>query len=198
MLKKSIFYIVGMFIACTGVGLVIKTDVGAGPWDAFYAGSADKLHLSIGTCMIIGQIILLFINSLLLKKRPAFESVITFVLWGIILDICYEIFLRNVDLVNYSLLSRWAFFLFAVILIGVGIGVYLVSSFPAMPYDGTMLALVERFGINMNIARTILEGIGLVIAYLVGGPVGLGSLIFVLLLGMFIQACHTYAKKVLI
>lgn len=195
MVKKSIFYVIGMFTACMGVGLVIKSNIGAGPWDAFYMKASEKAGLSIGTCVIIGQIIFLLINSFLLKKRPAFESIITIVLWGGILDFCVGILLENVYLTDLSLLPRWLFFLAGVILIGVGIGVYLISKFPTMPYDGTMLALVKRFGLNINFSRTILEGIGLLAAYLLGGPVGLGSVIFVFFLGTFIQICNRGAEK---
>ncbi|PKG21603.1 YczE/YyaS/YitT family protein [Niallia nealsonii] len=198
MIKKSIFYIVGMFIACMGVGLVLKSNIGAGPWDAFYMGASEKIGLSIGICVIIGQMVFLLMNSLLLKNRPAFESVITIVLWGFILDFCLGILLKNVYLADLSLLSKWLFFLTGVMLIGVGIGVYLISRFPAMPYDGMMMALVKRFGLKINVSRTILEGIGLLAAYLLGGPVGMGSIIFVLFLGTFIQICNRGAEKVLL
>ncbi len=198
MLKRIIFYVAGMIIACTGVGLVIKSNIGAGPWDAFYAGTSEKIGLSIGTCVIIGQVVFLLINSLLLKKRPAFESAITIVLWGLILDFCMEFLLKHVYLTNLSLLSRWLFFLAGVIFIGIGIGVYLTSRFPSMPYDGTMLAIVERFRLNMNFSRTILEGAGLLAAYFIGGPVGLGSVVFVFFLGSFIQICNRGAEKLLL
>lgn len=198
MIKRSIFYVAGMIIACTGVGLVIKSNIGAGPWDAFYAGTSEKIGLSIGTCVIIGQIVFLLINSLLLKKRPVFESAITIVLWGLILDFCMEFLLKNVYLANLSLLSRWLFFLAGVVFIGIGIGAYLTSRFPSMPYDGTMLAIVERFRLNMNFSRTILEGAGLLAAYFIGGPVGLGSVVFVFFLGAFIQICNRGAEKLLL
>ncbi|GAA3327871.1 hypothetical protein GCM10020331_069560 [Ectobacillus funiculus] len=64
-----------------------------------------------------------------------------------------------------------------------------------MPYDGTMLAIVERFRLNMNFSRTILEGAGLLAAYFIGGPVGLGSVVFVFFLGAFIQICSRGAEK---
>lgn len=197
-LKKGIYYIVGMFIACIGVSLVLKSNIGAGPWDAFYMVASERIGLSIGVCVIIGQIAFLMTNSLLLKNRPAFESVITIVLWGFLLDMCLGILFKNVYLADLSLLSKWLFFLTGVMLIGIGVGIYLISRFPTMPYDGTMMALVNRFGLKINVSRTILEGIGLLAAYLLGGPVGIGSIIFVLFLGSFIQICNRSAEKVLL
>lgn len=197
MIKKIMCYLIGMFVACTGVGLVLQSNIGAGPWDAVYAGVAAKTGLTIGISVIIGQIIFLLINSALLKKRPAFESAITFILWGFVLDFCTGVLLKNADIMNMTLISRWAFFLVGVIFIGMGIGLILVSKFPTMPYDGTMMAVVEKFGLKINVARTILEGIGVVLGFVLGGPVGIGSIVFVFFLGGLIQYCKALFEKLL-
>ncbi|MCP8969520.1 YczE/YyaS/YitT family protein [Ectobacillus ponti] len=198
MLQKVIYYALGMFIACTGVSIVIRSNIGAGPWDAFYIEAAEKAGLSLGTCVIVGQILFMLLNSALLKKRPVFESAITILLWGFILDLCNKGLLKHAVFAGLPLMSRWLLFLLGVVLIGIGVGLYLQSKFPAMPYDGTMLAIGQCFGLKLGVSRTILEGTGLLLASMIGGPVGFGSLVFVCFLGTFIGMCSRGMERLLV
>jgi uncharacterized protein len=196
MLKKTSFFFIGLVIACLGVGLIIKSGVGAGPWDAFFVGITDKLGLTVGIWVMLIQAFYLVFNSILSKKRIQFESVITVLLWGVIIDFQMGVTLKNVQLVDAALSMQWGAFLVGIVLTGIGIGIYLTSKFPTMPYDGTMLIISERFKITLNVSRTILEVIGLAFAWSVGGPIGLGTVIIMLMIGPLIQICTRYSTLI--
>ncbi|MGG7619982.1 YczE/YyaS/YitT family protein [Bacillus coreaensis] len=196
MLKKTSFFFIGLVIACLGVGLIINSGVGAGPWDAFFVGIVAKLGLTVGIWVMLIQAFYLVFNSILSKKRIQFESVITVLLWGVIIDFQMGVTLKNVQLTEAVWTMQWGAFLAGIVLTGIGIGIYLTSKFPTMPYDGTMLIISERFHITLNVSRTILEGIGLAFAWIVGGPIGLGTVIIMLMIGPLIQICTRYSTLI--
>ena len=80
---------------------------------------------------------------------------------------------------------------------GIGIGIYMEAHFPKSPIDGLMLAIHQRFQWSINTSRIIVELSGAVIGFLLGGPVGLGTLLIALVVGKIIQMTNRKIKKVL-
>lgn len=198
MVKQIIYYLVGLSIACLGVSLIIHSGVGAGPWDIVNIGLTEKVGLTLGTWMALFQAFFLFVNAALLKKRPEFAAFITLVIWGIIIDFWMEIIFRDVDLSAAAPLEKWGVFIGGVVLIGMGVGVYLTSNLPKMPYDGTMVALSQKFNISFTISRTFLEGTAVLLSFVVGGSVGVGvgTIIIFLVIGQLIQFFHRLSMSV--
>ena len=155
--KKLIFFVTGIAIACLGVAFILKSNAGAGPQDVVLMVFAEKTGVTFGTWVIISQGVFLLCNALLLKKRPQYESVFTMVLWGLLVDFWLEIVFVDLHLLLITPVLRWFFFLLGVLLIGIGVGIYLTSELPRMPYDGLMVALTEKFHLNLMVSRTILE-----------------------------------------
>lgn len=190
--KKLLFYFLGIMIACLGVTFIIKANIGAGPWDIVNVGLTEKIGFTLGTWVIISQALFLFINAILLNKRPEFESVITILIWGLAVDFWMKIVFENWDPVNYALLMKWGIFLLGITLIGMGVGIYLTSNLPKMPYDGTMVAISSKFNVSLNISRTILEGSAFILSFFVGGSIGigLGTVVILLVIGHIVQFFH--------
>ncbi len=80
---------------------------------------------------------------------------------------------------------------------GIGIGIYVEAHFPKSPIDGLMLAIHNRFKWSINTSRIVVELSGAVIGFLLGGPVGLGTLIIALFVGEIIQMANVKIKKIL-
>lgn len=195
MVKRISFYIVGLLIATLGIAVIIFSAVGAGPWDAVFVGASIKLGLTVGTWSIIVQILIVLFNALLLKKRPLFESGITIIVRGLFLDFWLIFVFPNVTFESSPMLTKWGVFIVGTFLLGAGIGIYIVSKLPPTPVDGMMKALSEKFSLTLKTSRTIVEFTAVLIAFLLKGPIGLGTLILALTLGQFIQVCHKYSQK---
>ena len=193
--KKLLFYLTGIAIACLGVTCLLKSNAGAGPQDVVILVLAEKTGLTFGTWVIISQAVFLLFNSLLLKKRPQFESVITMIIWGVLVDFWMEIVFKDLSLLLHTPLLEWLCFLTGVLLIGIGVGIYLTANLPAMPYDGLMVGLCEKFRINLMISRTVLEGIFILIGLMIGGKIGVGTIVLVLCIGTIIQFFNNLANK---
>lgn len=194
--KKLFFYVMGISIACMGVTFILKSNAGAGPQDIVLLVLAEKTGFTFGTWVIISQGLFLLFNSFLLKKRPEFESVITMIFWGVMMDFWMEVIFTNLDSWLHSPLLRWGFFLLGVLLIGMGVGIYLTANLPRMPYDGMMVALTERFHLSLMVSRTILEVTFIMIGIIIGGKIGVGSIVLVLCIGSIIQFFNKLAYKI--
>ena len=193
--KKLLFYLIGIAIACMGVTFLLKSNAGAGPQDVVILVLAEKTGLTFGTWVIISQAVFLLIHSFLLKKRPQFESVITMIIWGVIVDFWMEIVFKDLSLLLHTRVLEWICFLTGVLLIGIGVGIYLTANLPAMPYDGLMIGLCEKFRINLMMSRTVLEAILIIIGLMIGGNIGVGTIVLVLCIGTVIQFFNNLAKK---
>ncbi|KAA9031604.1 YczE/YyaS/YitT family protein [Niallia endozanthoxylica] len=194
--KKILFYVVGISIACLGVTFILKSNAGAGPQDVVLMVLSEKSGLTFGTWVIISQGLFLLFNSLLLKKRPEFESVITMIFWGLVVDFWMEIVFYDLELFLSTAWLRWVCFLLGVLLIGIGVGIYLTPNLPRMPYDGMMVALCERFQLSLMASRTILEITFIIIGVLVGGNIGAGTIVLVVCIGTIIQFFNQLSRKI--
>ena len=86
-------------------------------------------------------------------------------------------------------------FLISLPIISTGISIYLVSNLPNTPLDYFMLAIKSKFNLSLMTGKIVSESSGLVIGLLLGGPIGLGSLIIVFAIGPIMQVSHKYTSN---
>ncbi|MCQ6277566.1 YitT family protein [Bacillus sp. V3B] len=194
--KRIGIYLAGLAAAALGIALIILSLLGAGPWDSVAVGLNNHLGLTIGMWSIISQVFFTFLTWMIEKTRFRIESIIPIVIRSWFLDIWIYFVFRNAD---FS--SSWEVQLFSltigVIIVGVGIGIYVEAQFPTTPIDGLMMAISNRFGWSLSISRISIEANGALCGFLLGGPVGLGTLVVALFLGKIIQTSNRQIKKML-
>ena len=191
--RRISIYVVGLAITALGIALVILSTVGTGPWDTVAIGLNLHLGLTIGTWSLISQACLVLITGVIERRRPRYEAIIPIVIRSIFLDVWGYIVFGNVHFTSWEM--QWLSLLLGVILSGVGIGIYMEARFPKTPVDGLMAALQNRFGWSMNISRLVIEISGVLIGFLLGGPVGAGTLVIALSLGKIIQTTNGVMKR---
>ncbi|WP_102347566.1 YczE/YyaS/YitT family protein [Bacillus sp. Marseille-P3661] len=193
--KRIAIYLLGLSITALGIALIVLSMAGAGPWDIVAVGLNNHFGLTIGTWSIIAQTCVVLLTGIIEKKRPPFESVGAIIIRSLILDGWIYLVFNNVDFTS-SLEFQWISFTIGVLASGLGIGIYVLAEFPKTPIDGLMVAVHKRFGYSLNVSRTIIEAAAVVLGYLLGGPVGIGTLIIALTLGKVIQVSNQGIKKV--
>ncbi|WP_249593956.1 YczE/YyaS/YitT family protein [Peribacillus frigoritolerans] len=197
MKRRLTIYITGLAITALGIALIVRSIVGAGPWDSVAVGLKLHFGLTIGMWSIISQVFLILFTAVIEKARIRIESVLVIVVRSWFLDFWYYIALANLDASN-SLALQWFIFALGVFTIGVGISIYMEAKFPSSPIDGLMIALSERFNLSISTSRLFIEASGLIIGYLFGGPVGVGTIIVALTLGRIIQTSNRLLRKYLL
>ncbi|WP_034670431.1 YczE/YyaS/YitT family protein [Ectobacillus panaciterrae] len=184
-ITRFFFFIMGIAILTFGASLTLKANLGAGPWDALSAGQSQAVGLTVGSWVMINGSLLLFINAYLLREKPEFLAILTFVFIGTMIDFWLLKVLK--DWSPDGILYRGVILLLGIFLIALGVAAYLQSRYPANPIDKLMLALHKRFGASLMAAKTIGEIAALVLAILLQGPIGIGTLVIAFTIGPMIQ-----------
>lgn len=193
MILRWVFFIMGLMILALGIALTIKGKVfGIGPWDVFHYGLYLQLGLSIGSWSIIMGFILIIISSLYMKSIPKIGTLLNMLLLG-----------SFIDLFNYllpmpnGLLMKAFVFVLGIVLLGCGIGLYVSADLGAGPRDGVMLIIVEKTGLSIRFVRNGIEIIVFLLGWMLGGPVGIGTIVIAFLLGPIIGVTIPFSRSIL-
>ena len=194
--KRIGIYLVGLACTALGIAFIIFSLQGAGPWDSVAVGLTNSFGLTIGTWSIISQIVFTLITWILEKTRFRIESMIPIIIRSSFLDFWIYFVLKNVDF-STSWELKWLSLILGVLLAGVGMGIYMEAKFPKTPIDGLMVALSNKLNWSLTISIMSIEICGVIIGFLLGGPVGIGTLVTALFLGKIIQTSNHKVKKIL-
>lgn len=193
---RTLFYLIGLLFLTLGISLAIKAGLGASAWDALAVGESKTFGLSVGNWIIINSSILLFVNAFLQKKRPEWLAAITFILIGRFLD--FWLTVESEHLFDSNMVTRYIQLVLAILSMTIGIAVYLQAKFPLSPIDDLMISLNKRFGVSLGVAKTIGEVFALVLAFLLKGPIGIGTVLITFSIGPILQRLRGPIEKLYI
>ncbi|MBT2738407.1 putative membrane protein YczE [Neobacillus sp. B4I6] len=197
LLIRFLFFIFGLTIMTFGVCMTIEVaDIGVGAWDALNVSLTEKVGLSVGKWVMIDGAVLVIVVSLLLKKRPDLLSLLTIIIIGSLvdfwLDTVFDLFQVN------QLKGKIGMLLMGILIIGFGAAIYIQAKFPQSPIDNFMLAIKERFHVNLMVAKTIGEITALIPAIFLHGPISYGTLIITFTVGPAIQLFFPFFEKLMV
>jgi uncharacterized membrane protein YczE len=187
------FFVLGMLILALGAALTIEGELlGIGPWDVFHYGLFLNFGLTIGTWNIIIGFLLLSFASISKKKLPKIGAFLNMLLFGLFMDFFLWI-LPSIDSVIGAVFS----FVMGVVLLGFGIGLYVAADLGSGPRDGIMIMIIEKTGWSLKWVRNGMEIFVLLLGWLLGGPVGVGTIIIAFFLGPIVGYSLPQCKKLL-
>ncbi len=192
-LIRLIVLICSLFLMATGIVCTYRSALGLGPWDVLHQGISYHTPISFGTAnIIVGALILLL--GLLLKTYPGVGTLLNMILVGIFVD--WQLRINWLpDLGGQSLLLRLLVDVIGIILVGLGTAFYISSRMGAGPRDGLMLRLHVLTNKRISIVRATIECSALLIGFLLGGTVGIGTLIFAFGIGPAVEISFGLIKK---
>ncbi|MDS9472346.1 YitT family protein [Sporosarcina pasteurii] len=191
---RWIFYLGGLIIVALGISMTIKGyKLGIGPWDVFHVGLYKNFGLTIGTWSILTGLAIIGGTAIFLREWPKIGTWLNMLLLGIFIDVF------NWLIPDYeSLIAQTILFVVGVVVMGYGAGAYMSPNIGAGPRDSLMLVFVEKFGGSIKRIRTIIEVAVAAIGWLLGGPVGVGTVIIAFLIGQFVHYTLPQAKALLL
>ncbi|HEU5012417.1 MAG TPA: hypothetical protein VFT66_07725 [Roseiflexaceae bacterium] len=171
----------GLIMFGVGLALIVRANLGLGPWDVLHQGLSRHTGVPIGTVSIpVGLLILL--AWLPLGERPGWGTLLNVVMIGLVLD---GVLLLLPDVANLA--ARAVLLVAGIVVTGAGSGLYLSAQIGAGPRDGLMLGLSRKTGWSIRTVRTLIELSALVVGWLLGGTVGIGTLAFAFGIGPIVQ-----------
>jgi len=180
---KDFFVIqIGFLLYGLALALLIRANLGTSTWLVLEIALADILGIQIGTMTVVMGFIVLGI-ALLFRERVGWGTL------GNILSIgpWLNLFLFLISTPENNLVLQIGMFLLGVLVQGIASAVYIGVDAGAGPRDSLMLAIHRITGFSVRVARGSLEVIVVTIGWLLGGPVGWGTLAFALLIGPSVQ-----------
>jgi uncharacterized membrane protein YczE len=169
--------LLGLWLYGVAIALMIEGTLGASPWDAFHLGVAHHVPLSLGGVMIVTAAAVL-IAWIPLRQMPGLGTLANTLLLGPFADAS----LALLD-TPHGLPVRGAYLLGGVVLCAVATALYVGAQLGPGPRDGLMTGLARRTGWSIRRVRTLLEVSVLATGVLLGGAVGLGTVLFALGVG---------------
>ena len=175
--KRVFILFLGLAIFGLGDGLIIQSGLGNAPWSVLAQGISLKSGLSIGTStLIVGSLVLaLWIP---LRERPGFGTLSNILIISLFIEIATNIFAKQDEL-----FPGLIFTLLGIAMVGIGSSLYITCGLGPGPRDGAMTGLHQRTGVRVGRVRLGLEVVVSIAGALLGGTLGLGTLLFALLIG---------------
>jgi uncharacterized membrane protein YczE len=179
--RRLVQLYIGLLLYGLAGALQVRSRLGLDPWDVFHQGLAKHLGIAIGTVVIIvgAAVLLLWIP---LRQWPGLGTLSNVVLIGLSMNWSLELLPRSAPLG-----WRIAEMLIGITMCGVATGMYIGASFGPGPRDGLMTGLARRTGRSIRLVRTCLELSVLAAGWLLGGTVGVGTVLFAVSIGPLAQ-----------
>jgi uncharacterized membrane protein YczE len=166
----------GLVLYGVSSSMLLLGGLGVDPWDVLHQGLARRIGLGVGTwVVIVGALVLLL--WIPLRQRPGFGTLSNVILIGLVVDVM----LATVPPVH-GLALRLCVMCTGVVLNGIATGAYIGAGLGPGPRDGLMTGLAGR-GRSIRVVRTCIEVTVLITGWLLGGTVGLGTVVYALGIG---------------
>jgi len=174
---------IGLMLYGFSIALMVRGDLGLMPWSVLDQGVSLQVGWSLGVTSIATSVVVLLL-WLPLRQRPGFGTVSNVIVIGVSLDLALWL-LPDVD----SLALRIALMVAGVVMNGVATALYIGASFGPGPRDGLMTGLTARTGWSVRLVRTSLEVAVVASGWLLGGTVGVATVLYALAIGPLVQVC---------
>lgn len=173
----------GLSLYGVSMAMMVRADLGLDPWDVLHQGLASRIGLSFGlTVNLVGLVVLAL--WALLRQRPGVGTVLNILVIGTVTDMALALIPSP-----KAYAARFALLGFGILLNGVAGGAYIGAGLGPGPRDGLMTGLCRRTGLPVKLVRTAIELTALAVGWMLGGTVGLGTLLYAVGIGWVLH--HT-------
>ena len=179
-ISRILILFFGLFIFGLGDSLLVQSNTGNAPWTVLAEGVAKNLNISLGfsTFAISTLILLLWIP---LREKPGFGTLANIAIIASAIQLGVNVFPLASNYFVGVVMD-----LLGVALVGMGSALYITCALGPGPRDGLMTAIHNKTGVRVGRVRLGIEGTVLVLGWLLGGTIGLGTALFALLIGQSI------------
>lgn len=171
--KRCINLLVGIFLFALGIVITIKANLGYAPWEVLHFGIGRTIGMTIGNASIVVSL-LICIVVVLMGEKVGLGTIMNMVVIGVFIDLL--LYINVVPQLNGLLLGVLEMIV-GLFVISFGSYFYINSGFGAGPRDNLMVVIKRKTKLPVGLCRAIVESSVVLLGWLLGGPVGIGTVI---------------------
>ena len=176
-LTTLLILIIGLFFFGVGEAIIIASGSGVSPWTVLAQGISLKYNISIGLATFLVSITIL-IAWIPLKQVPGIGTILNALIIASAIDISLP-YLPKPEVFELKILQACI----GILVVGIGSGIYLTCNLGPGPRDGLMIGLQRVTNFSLPGIRTLIEFSAVISGWLLGGIVGIGTILFVIGIG---------------
>jgi uncharacterized membrane protein YczE len=177
--------LVGLFLFALGIVMQLESGLGLGPWDVLNQGLSERTRLSFGTANVVVALVVLVV-AWALGARIGIGTVANAILIGVFVDLLLDV--GPIERLSAEPLgTRVALLVGAILVVGLGSGLYIGAALGAGPRDSLMLVGARRTGTRIGAVRAALEVSVAAAGFALGGTVGVGTVAFAFGIGPAVE-----------
>lgn len=197
--KRIIIFLIGMSIIQFGVALFLRMNIGSDPFTVFTQGLANTLNnlgmnVTTGTANRIILVVLFSIILLLNKNHIKIGTIICVIGVGPIIDLGVRV-VSVLPVESYSYLLKMFLIALGCFIIAIGFSILSATKVGVAPNDIIPFIIKERINCEYRWIRICMDAFLLIGGFMLGGTVGVGTIIAMATTGPFIQLCLPYGQK---
>ena len=189
-LTTMIMLVIGLFLFGLGEAIIIGSGSGVSPWTVLAQGISMRSDFSIGMATFFISIAIL-IFWIPLKQVPGIGTILNAIIIASAIDLTLP-YLPQPNDITFKIIQAC----FGILVVGLGSGIYLCSNLGPGPRDGLMIGLQKQTNTSLPAIRTIIELSAVISGWLLGGVVGVGTILFVFGIGPSVGIGLTLVEKV--
>ncbi|MCR4850415.1 MAG: hypothetical protein K5870_04065 [Lachnospiraceae bacterium] len=190
-IKEWLKIVAGLVVFAFGVHLTIFANIGLAPWDCLGMGIARHTPFNYGISMTLMAVVILIID-MILKEKIGFGTIIDALLTGNFVQMFNSL---NSLPENHNIWLGIGIMLIGFIFMAIGMWIYMSAEQCCGPRDALLVGLGKRMPkIPIGIVEVLLWAVVLLIGYLLGGPVGIGTLISTFGAGLVMQIVYNIIR----
>lgn len=198
-IKKLLLFLLGMSIIQFGVALFLRMNIGSDPFTVFTQGLANTLNnlvmnVTTGTANRIILVVLFSIILLLNKNHIKIGTIICVIGVGPIIDLGVRV-VSVLPVESYSYLLKMFLIALGCFIIAIGFSILSATKVGVAPNDIIPFIIKERINCEYRWIRICMDAFLLIGGFMLGGTVGVGTIIAMATTGPFIQLCLPYGQK---
>ena len=176
-IKTFLYLCFGLILFGFGEGLLVVSLTGTTPWTVLAQGISQKVGLSVGVVTFFVSLTVLFF-WIFLDVKPGLGTVFNAMIIAIMLDLTI-LYFPTPDTYLFKLLLA----IFAIFIVGLGSGIYLICNLGPGPRDGLMTGLQKKTNLPIALVRALIEITVASVGWYLGGNLGIGTLLFAFCIG---------------
>lgn len=187
---RLIVFFIGLAVLSLGIAMIIEANLGVSGWDVLHIGLYKTFGLTIGTWSQIVGLIVIFLTLIIDRKILSLGTVLNMIVVGLFIDLFLYLLPTGEEW-----LIQYLFLFLGIIIMGIGAGIYISAKLGPGPRDSLMIAITQKYKLSVSKVKTVMELSVMLVGYLLGGPVFVGTVIISVLIGPIMQYSLKWWEK---